>query len=261
MTFPIPDDVLTGEHALFSPSAAKRWMSCPASVYRSMGKKDVATKPAQVGTAAHWVLEWALTFDMDAIEFVGSDAPNGISIDTEMCGHVQMAIDWVREQIADGSELIVESKVDIYKALNIRDNDGYLPVIYGTVDIRIIHPDGTLTVADYKHGVWGVSVKKNPQLELYSFGALHELDHIPDKIRLVIIQPRNGGIKTLEMDTSDLLSNELMYWHSVYRGLEQDAPAFPSSESCHFCLAKHSCAENWEFRNAELLELAKEFSE
>ena len=250
MTFPIPDDVLTGEHALFSPSAAKRWMACPASVYRSMGKKDVPTKPAQVGTAAHWVLEHSLLFGMNADYFLGLDAPNGIPIDAEMCGHVQTAVNWVENEIADGSELIVESRVDIFEALDIDT-----PVIYGTVDIRILGSD-TLTIADYKHGVWGVSVRNNPQLELYALGALHELNYAYDKVRLVILQPRNGGVKILETTTEQLLSNELIYRQSVDTALHKDSIAIPSSNSCKFCLAKHSCAENWEFRNREILDLA-----
>ena len=250
MTFPIPDDVLNGEHALFSPSAAKRWMACPASIYRSMGKESVSTKPAAVGTAAHWVLEHALLFGMDADYFLGCDAPNGIPIDAEICTHVQTAIDWVEAEIANGDELLVESKVDIYKSLGLD-----LPVIYGTCDIRILGSNGVLTVADYKHGVWGVSVKKNPQLELYALGALHELNYVYDKVRLVILQPRNGGVKILETTTEQLLSNELMYRHSVDTALYENSVAIPSSNSCKFCLAKHECAENWEFRNREIVDL------
>ena len=269
MYFSIPDDVLTGDHALFSPSASKRWLTCPASIQRSMGRENVSTKPAQIGTAAHWVLEHALSFDMDALDFIGCVAPNGIDIDDEMCSHVQAAIDWVRSQLEPGSELIVESRVDIYEALEIENHlseddseeERYLPVIYGTVDIQIIHPDGSLTIADYKHGVWGISVKRNTQLELYAIGAIHHLGYVPEKVNLVILQPRNGGIKALQTTGDGITSNELMYWYAVNRALLTDAPAIPTTDACNFCLAKHECAENWEMRNRDLLELAKEFSE
>ena len=261
MNFDIPNDVLTGEHALFSPSSGKRWMSCPASIYRSIGRENVETLPAKIGTAAHWVLEYALSFDMDSIQFLDSEAPNGISVDAEMCSNVQIAIDWVRSQLQPGDQLIVESRVNIFEALEIVDEDeNPLPIIYGTVDINILGDDGCLTIADYKNGVWGVSVKNNPQLELYGIGAHHHTDEFYERTRLVIIQPNNGGVKSIEVDTEELLAKEAMYWHGVQRALNKGALAVPNTDNCKFCLARHDCAENWEFRNADLIEMAREFN-
>lgn len=256
MHITIPDDVLTGEHALLSPSSAKRWINCPASPQRSMGLTDVPTMPSMVGTAAHWVLEYALALDMDPYDFINSTAPNGIDIDGEICDNVRIAIDWVHEHVGPKDQLILESRVDIYKALDIRDNDGVLlPVIYGTADIRILHSDGGLTVADYKNGIWGVSVKKNPQLELYALGALQELNYNAVYVRLVIIQPRNGGIKTLMTTVEQLLSKELIYAVSADVTLDENPEAVASADSCKFCLAKHTCPENWEYRNKAIMDL------
>lgn len=255
--YKIPDEILTGEHALCSPSASKRWLSCPASVYRSMGKDNVETQPARIGTAAHWVLEYCLHFMLESEAFLGSTAPNGIDIDEEICFNVQMALDWIREYAEQVNGTIYpETRSDIYKALGID-----LPVVYGTVDVPIIHSDGGLTIADYKNGVWGVSVNKNTQLELYALGVIEKFNLKPETINLVIIQPRNGGIKQTTITYDDLLLNSLWYWYGVNRTLDTDAIANPSEDNCKFCLAKHDCEDRLVWKNRALIEMEQEYQE
>ena len=203
-----------------------------------------------IGTAAHWVLENALEFSLPVGHFLGMTAPNDIEIDLEIIENVQFAVDWVLENI-DG-ELVVESRADIYKALEPRLP---IPAIYGTVDIRIYGDGDVLTIADYKNGVWGVPVSNNPQLELYALGALHDVDYRYDKVRMVIIQPRNGGIKSVEVETDYLLRKELYYRSAIAAGLSQTAEANPSENNCRFCPAKFKCKDYWDLKNTELLDM------
>ena len=46
-------------HALLSPSAAERWINCPASVYISRDILDEGSVYADEGTAAHTLMELA----------------------------------------------------------------------------------------------------------------------------------------------------------------------------------------------------------
>ena len=46
-------------HALLSPSAAERWINCPASVFLNKDIPDEGSVYADEGTAAHTVMELA----------------------------------------------------------------------------------------------------------------------------------------------------------------------------------------------------------
>lgn len=235
----LPKDLGTREHALLSPSAASRWISCPASValIEKYGVEET-TAAAEKGTAAHWVLEECLRYDLEPEEYLGKTAPNGYKITREMVHAVEFAVEWVEENCGPDDDLYAEARTDIYDNLDIPVRK---PVIFGTVDIQI-HRETELVIADFKNGVWGVSAHYNPQLELYAVGVL--TDKLAEKfetVRVVILQPNNGGVKEQVYSVRDILG--LRLWYSVLstRALERGALTNPHAGNCKFCAAKRNC--------------------
>lgn len=157
-------------HAKLSPSSAKRWRSCTASVKASAGITDNGSAAARLGTAKHLVAGDALEANVNAIEFLGRtvlfcvDAENkrvegwaeGINrdavrveheivIDDEAVAECQSFIDFVRDLVTTtGGMLLVEQKVNIGQ---ITGEEGAT----GTSDVVILAGD-ELIVVDAKFG-------------------------------------------------------------------------------------------------------------
>lgn len=134
-----------------------------------------------------------------------------------------------------------------FVALEVRvDYSEYAPDGFGTSDCILIGGN-RITVVDYKNGS-GVPVdaEHNPQMQLYALGALQTFhmiygDTLTD-VRLIIVQPHAGGVKTWDTTTA-----ELQKWGREYvapaakRALDGTAPATPG-ECCRWCRGKAQCS-------------------
>lgn len=244
-------------HARLSPSAAKRWMTCPGSVrlIESLNLPYTSSRFAAEGTVAHEVCERSLLEDKYPSDFLGQVIEvDGFKfkVTKEMVEACDVYVDYIRDyiQMADSqADCFVEMQIEVrcsLKSLKVPGMDG------GTSDCLLINKEHeTISVIDYKHGAGvAVEVHDNPQAMSYGLGALIELEVKPKsnwKVELTIVQPRahhpSGGIRT-EVYTAD----EIFKWGKntlVPAGLQchkDDAKLVPSDDGCRFCDAKANCS-------------------
>ena len=200
---------MSNGHAIYSPSGAKKWMTCPGSIAMEQGEPDGDTSYADEGTAAHALASMCLTEGTHPAAYIGRvlavvngvyyphglDDPAGVPdkdailrqfpVDFDMAGAVNAYVQRVRECVQGGT-LLVEQKVPIS---HVTGEEGAT----GTADAVILSAT-ELQVHDYKHGV-GVPVdaKDNPQGLIYLLGALEAYGAIGDfeTFRFVVHQPRS----------------------------------------------------------------------
>lgn len=163
-------------HARFSPSAASRWMTCPASLVLPCTKDDVSSAAAQEGTVAHEIAAQLLTAHFELLPAPKfDDVIEGIVVTAEMLEDVQVYVNNIIEAhdafslIDSYANVFIEKQVDFAKVLNVPAGQQF-----GTADAILYAPDtGILEVHDLKFGRGvKVSAQDNPQLLMYALGAI-----------------------------------------------------------------------------------------
>jgi hypothetical protein len=246
-------------HARRSPSAADRWMVCPASVAACADLPDDRSSIfAAEGTVAHHVRALCLSIGFEPHDFVGQKmSADGFEfeITEEMARHLQPGIDRVRNL---PGRMVVEHRVDLAH---------WLPGDFGTLDCGVIGED-TIWIDDLKFGqgepvliidtskvdddeevepVLGEEPEQlvdeagviNRQLRIYALGFWWAFARDNPKIQrfvLSIDQPRVAGRGGEIVVTLD----ELLAFGEEVRlaGLETeraDAAFKASVKGCHYC--------------------------
>ncbi len=220
------------EHALLSPSSAKKWLACSASLACEFGLPNESGQAAVNGTVMHLVAETVLNRiikgeDVRADTYKGVYALNegkgpikalvkpekgAVLITDDFVSQVNKYVDYCRP-IIDAAELVeVESRVNLTRVLHpgVELNGGPLQT-FGTADlVAVMRVEGTgdaeaenmLIVGDLKTGRHKVLAKENKQMMLYALGLLRVFKRLYDitAVRLVIFQPYAGGAD--EWDTT-----------------------------------------------------------
>ncbi len=199
------------DHAILSPSSAKRWIHCTPSALLAEAAGSKSSVYADEGTLAHEIAEYALTKYMEgeydpiideALPIKDEHLKNPLfSID--MANYIRDYCDYV---IGEGYEMaradgvcrtFLERRVDI---------TDFAPDSFGSVDVTLVS-DKTIHIIDLKYGA-GVKVyaDMNEQMLMYALGTLKSLDAEKiEKIRMTIAQVRLDHYDTFEMSKSDLL--------------------------------------------------------
>lgn len=240
-----------------SPSAASRWMNCPASVAMSA---KVPPSPTSVyaaeGTAAAFLAETLLKNGKNAIEYKGSmievdgwdcvflEGPKRRAedfvflVDDEMIDAVQIYLDTVRAEHSKGSQLLVEHRVNV-ACINERVN--------AVLDAAVVVPWGKLTVIDFKYGKGVVvEVEENSQLLTYLAGVQRASTEVFTEMEVVIVQPRaphaDGPVRrwTVSRERLDKFIREA--WRYALVALGDDAP-FEMGDHCRWCAVNGQCPE------------------
>ena len=227
------------QHSLLSPSAAHRWMRCPASIGAESGLPDRPSKYAAEGTAAHELASKCLELEANAEAVIGDTMTvDGFDfvVTADMAHHVNDYCKLVREY-ALGGQLLVERRVDFSEAIGV-------PNSTGTADAVIIHA-GRLTVIDLKFGM-GVRVDatENEQLQLYALGALHDYSVMGefDEIVMVAHQPRLNHVSEWSIPSAQLEEFRENARLAAIEALDNREPRFnPGEKQCRFCRAKATC--------------------
>jgi hypothetical protein len=231
-------------HALFAPSAAERWMTCPGSVALSEGIPESDSEYAGEGTRAHAFAErWLLMHFAQH-----GDSPFVGKPDEEMAKHVKVYVDECIRLGVKGAKIFVETRVSVNED------------VYGTADFRAWQPDiSTLYVRDLKYGAGVfVAVERNIQLRIYALAALITTKVPANKVNIGIVQPRyecpDGPIRSIEFDVSDLLdlhadikdavalakAAKEARQGNVAKGWDEKYLK-PSEKGCRWCLASPMC--------------------
>jgi hypothetical protein len=226
------------KHALYSPSAAYRWIPCPGSINASKGQPP--QKPnfySAEGTAAHEIAATWLNGEQYRIDKLVTKDGFDIAITDEMLTAVATYVEFIRSQIKQYDE-----QPEIERRVKVTEDCG------GTADSIIYSPYRILIINDYKHGA-GIQVdaKMNEQMMIYALGRLMELE-IDDQfdipiIQMNIIQPRGAGeaIKTFEMKPVDLIKWSVdVLFPAIKAAKQPDAPLNPG-EWCKYCPAALTC--------------------
>lgn len=246
----------TSTHAFLSPSAAHRWMNCPASPSLESTVEDKGSIFAAEGSLAHAICEaklHALIGPMTAgAYYIGAN--EGETWDKhelykpEMEDHTDYYRDCVYNKLEEARQNTRDAKLIIEQTLDFRT---WIPDGFGTADAIII-ADGTMEVIDFKYGKGvAVSAHENPQMMIYALGALelYENDYDIRNIRMTIIQPRLDSVSDYEMTAGDL-----QYWgnavlkpkaEEAYKCKDNPIVAEKTEQKagpwCKFCAVKAQC--------------------
>ena len=235
------------DHYGLSPSGAKRWMSCPASIALSKGIKDESSKYADEGTAAHHMAQCALEYGLDPgdpgnYDILQESVPENYRqyVSPEMAKNLAGYYDYVQTESGTLGNVLTEAKYKHWET----DKLG------GTIDaVHINKGDNVLRVTDLKYGRGEmVEVEDNPQLMIYAMLAIGPANTGGyESVKLAIVQPRNyddrGPVRTAEYNVDDLID-----WHNkvlmpavrmALSGTESEP--CPSTEACRWCKAKAIC--------------------
>lgn len=231
-----------GDHSIFSPSAASRWLNCPGSLIPNLLAPDNTGVFAAEGTVAHSLAEeWLLTGEkpvhrLGKVEWIdnGTDWFE-IPIDRAMFSYVQQYVDWC---LMTPGDKLVESRVDFSFITPVEKQRG-------TLDFSSVSKK-TLFIRDLKYGK-GVEVfaKKNPQLMIYALAMLiwlrDNFGYWPERVVLGICQPRLDVFDEWETTPEELIGFGEYVRTRAELAWSENAPRIAGEKQCAFCRVKSNC--------------------
>ena len=235
------------DHAVLSPSSAKRWINCTPSALLAEEAGSKSSVYAEEGTLAHEMAEHALTRYLEGVYdpiiagalTIKDEHFRNPLFSIDMANYIRDYCDFVigeeyEMQKADGlSKMLLERRVDI---------TDYAPDSFGSVDVTLLS-DKTIHIIDLKYGA-GVKVfaDHNEQMMMYALGTMKSLesDHI-EKIRMTIAQVRLDHYDTFEMSKSDLLDWAEKVLKPAAKAAIQGKGKQVIGGWCGFCPVKAQC--------------------
>lgn len=274
-------------HALLSPSGAKKWLTCPASLACEKDIPNTSGKAAVTGTACHTIAEvhlnayirgTALPLEREVGAYVLDDGKGQIkALIRPMKGAVLITADMIEQvrKYTDYCKSIID--VATYAKLEMRVNltevlhPGHEGVeTFGTADLvavqELANTDGNmLIIGDLKTGRHRVEAKENKQLMLYALGVYRRLKRRYNitVVRLVIFQPYAGGasewdisVEGLELFAKFAQKRALLALDAYFRSKKNlKASDFkPSVDGCQWCRFSEQCAARTKTVNSVLAE-------
>ena len=235
------------DHAILSPSSAKRWINCTPSALLAEEAGSKSSVYAEEGTLAHEIAEYALTkylegeYDPiidDAVPLKNEHLDNTL-FGIDMANYIRSYCEYVigegyEMQKQDGAyHMFLERRVDI---------TDYAPDSFGSVDVTL-ESDKTIHIIDLKYGTGvRVSADMNEQMLMYALGTLKSLetDHI-EKIRMTIAQVRLDHYDTFEMSKGELLDWAEKVLKPAAKAAIQGKGKQVVGSWCGFCPVKAQC--------------------
>lgn len=265
------------EHALLSPSSAKKYLGCAAALLCESDIPNTSGERALFGTCVHTLSEFALNKykEKDPVKlehYAGyyldenGHGPmhttgyylNEVKITDEMVSFAQKYVEWAIPIIDSSVYSEIEMRVNLTPALHPGYKlKGKVVITFGTADIVAVIPriDGSfmLLVGDLKTGRHKVDAKENWQLMLYAVGVMRKLSRRYNitLIRLATFQPLAGG--AAEHDTTpEALHIFLRHANrrsvmalDVYAKGKKALKAMdftPSASACQWCRFAEKCS-------------------
>ena len=220
------------------PSAASRWIACPASAILS---KDIPPTPAgdaaQAGTAIHALAEECYQLETDPMTFVGATI-EGVKLAKWHCEMAKTHVDAIYDLhkfVGHPNAVMIEEKVT--------HTDNGIVRLRGTADVIAIgRKHKTIVVLDLKTGAQYVD-EDSEQLKIYALGAikkfkLQDFEHV----ELQINQPRAGGLRIHSMTMKELMDWEAeTLLPAIAQASDPTSLPKPSDKACQYCPAKLTC--------------------
>ena len=274
-------------HALLSPSGAKKWLSCAASLACEKDIPNTSGKAAVTGNACHTIAEvhlnayirgTALPLEREVGAYVLDEGKGQIkALISPMKGAVLITADMIEQvrKYTDYCKAIID--VATYAKLEMRVNltevlhPGYGGVeTFGTADLVAVQElsntdEHMLIIGDLKTGRHRVEAKENKQLMLYALGVYRRLKRRYNitVVRLVIFQPYAGGasewdisVEGLELFAKFAQKRALLALDAYFRGKKnmKSSDFRPSVDGCQWCRFSEQCAACTKTVNAALAE-------
>jgi len=256
-----------GKHAILSASSAHRWIKCTPSARLEESFENTTSTFAEEGTFMHSLGELKLRRYLGEIKESGykkklKEFKCSQFFNSEIDEAVEIYVDFAKELIEEIKQICKDPIVLLEQRL---DFSKYVESGFGTGDLIVV-ADGVLNVVDLKGGQ-GVKVysEKNPQMMLYSLGALELFDCLYDihTVRMSICQPRLENISTYEISVEELVNwAENVLKPAAKLAWDGEGEFCPSEYTCKFCRAKVACKSRaqknleiakFEFKQASLL--------
>lgn len=274
-------------HALLSPSGAKKWLACSASLACEKDIPNTSGKAAVTGTACHTIAEMHLNQYIKGAELplereVGayvldegkgqikaliSPMKGAVLITADMIEQVRKYTDYCKAIIDVATYAKLEMRVNLTEVLH----PGYEGVeTFGTADLVAVQElantdEHMLIIGDLKTGRHRVEAKENKQLMLYALGVYRRLKRRYNitTVRLVIFQPYAGGasewdisVEGLELFAKFAQKRALLALDAYFRGKKNlKASDFkPSVDGCQWCRFSEQCAARTKTVNSVLAE-------
>ena len=221
------------ERIKLRPSAASRWMACPASVHLSVGiPESPSGEAAQTGTAIHALAELCWQTEDDPRNYIDK-LVEGITITEQNAEFAQLHLDTIKRLETDLGRVLVEQHGTVLDTMQIQ--------LAGTCDVvGYSVKDSIIEIVDLKTGRNYVDAD-SAQLKIYALAMMKALGDF-QTIRLTIVQPQIGANRTHEMTLAELnewRDNELMT--AVNSIATMNAYPTPSRDACKYCPAKLHC--------------------
>lgn len=247
------------DHALLSPSAASRWLTCTpsAKMEEANGGAVSSSVYADEGTLAHKLGDLMINYKLGLI----LTKPYQKALKTitthelytlEMYDHCENYAVFVMEKFSEAQAHTKDALIFLEQTIDLTE---WIPKGFGTRDVCII-ANGTLDIVDLKYGKGvPVSAEENKQMQVYGLGSLKELDHLYqiNKVRMTIYQPRLDNISTYEMEAIALekWGEEVLKPRAALAF--EGGGEFVPGDHCRFCKIKTTCRANHDFQ----MEIAK----
>jgi len=246
---------MSGQHALYAPSAFPVTAYCSGSVLARQAVPDQETQATREGDASHWVVAECLTAWKNAVaplaltcDWVGKTAPNGVIIDQEMADGADVMVSEVLAVCHQHGgiellrKLIVEYRVHMTRI--------HPTNCWGTLDVALdLRHIGLLYIWDYKYGHLQIEAKNNYQLIGYVQGLKEhwDINGVYDqriKVHMRIVQPRcyrqSGPVNEWVMPWCDL-RGEVNHLEAQVHEAENN-PQMQAGAHCRYCPAIRKCA-------------------
>lgn len=228
-------------HALLCASGSKRWLSCPPSARLEENFPDNETEAAQEGTLAHSIAEVNLNAYL---------ADTDVSLPEEITAsrfYSKSMLDYLAEYTDLGIEKIntaLKLDKDAHIAVEQKiDYGSWAQEGFGTGDLVIITGD-YIEIVDLKYGKGvPVSATGNTQMRMYALGLYDEFYWLYgfEKVRMTIVQPRNGGISEEEISIEELLNWGETVVKPKARLAFKGEGELCAGKWCRFCRAAKRC--------------------
>lgn len=252
------------KHAELSASGAEKWINCPGSVHMAKLFPEKSSTAAEEGTLAHELAAFLISNENCSgcmIDPEGTRAEIKGKIDAFYEEHPDLGDDfdymkkvlepYVDYVIREYQEALKTDEAAVLLTEQRVDFSEIVPGGFGTSDVVIIG-GGRVTVIDLKYGKGvPISAKDNPQIRLYSIGAINLFDMIYDfdQVKMVIYQPRLDSVTEEELPVDDLKAwAEAVVKPAAAKAVTDDPPYHPGPWcDSHFCPGSGVCKARAEY--------------